>query len=190
MEQCILTKEAEATTGPKLNILDELLTMSFILRAYMATEAAGTDRASYSLHIPKRNPLSRRKTGNHSKARRLSIGCHLSFSVAEPWSSLVRTSKRSSMEDLIPQDRLSYYLPEQNLGLWSPSRVTENSPISSQPPYRSNSTCGSIGDTKGVPERLTTSEFRRGFWRARPARNEVNGLVVYFFDVSPNPAAV
>lgn len=44
MEQCILTKEAEATTGPKLNILGELLTVSSVLRVHTVVEAAVADR--------------------------------------------------------------------------------------------------------------------------------------------------
>lgn len=46
MEQPILTKEGEATTGPKLNILGELLTVSSVWRVHTVVEAAVADRAS------------------------------------------------------------------------------------------------------------------------------------------------
>ncbi|KAJ5392851.1 hypothetical protein N7465_011825 [Penicillium sp. CMV-2018d] len=44
MEQLILTKEGEATTGPKLNILGELLTVSSVWRVHTVVEAAVADR--------------------------------------------------------------------------------------------------------------------------------------------------
>ena len=39
MERCILIKEEETVTGPKLNILGKLLTASSVLRVHTVVEA-------------------------------------------------------------------------------------------------------------------------------------------------------
>lgn len=80
------------------------------------------------------------------------------------------------MGDFILQDRLSHYLPEENLGLHSPSKVMRSNPIN-----RSNSTCGFTGGTKRHSRKSYYLRIQRSFWRARwHARltsNGVNGLV-------------